>query len=192
MFSKMFLISSLCFSSIMASGDISISNSCKELSITKIEYTKHKTYSGGEKYGISYGLKNTSTNPIKYKVTIYPKDKDGNRIGESNIGSGTLKAHYEEPFDPSLYYPVGENMSSFSGDADLDISCKRKIVKKHTKTGSQDDTITLKKSAFKMFKGKSDFEASIMAGTLLRVIDNQGGIEEFMKKVKPCLSQQKQ
>ena len=182
----------LIYATIFASsnGDINVTNSCNDLTITKIEYSKHKRYRGGEEYGVSYGLKNRSKNTIKYKVIIYPKDNEGNRIGESRIGSGTLKAHYEEPFNDGSYYAVGENMSTFSGNADLNISCekeKQRTISKNKTFG----TIRLKKSAFKMFEDKSDFEASMMASIILKAVDAKGGMENFMDIVKPCLLKDK-
>ena len=163
-------------------GNINITNSCKDVSVVKMEYKKHKAYSGSEVYGITYGLKNNSKNIKKYKVIAYPKDKDGNKINESTIGSGTLKAHYEKPFNTGTYYSIGENMTSFSGDVDLEILCDQVKIK---------NTFTLNKSAFKMFKDKSDFEAAIGTGVILKMIDAHGGMDKFMDTVKPCLESKK-
>ena len=115
--------------SVASVPDLNVSNECEGLDITKLEYKYHKKYMGGQHIGIQYGLKNKTQEDIKISIDIYPKDIKGQRIGESHFKE-ELKSNYEYPFKESSYYPIGSDMTSFSGNSDMVITCIKKEEKK--------------------------------------------------------------
>jgi len=173
------------------SGDLNITNNCKEVKITKYEYRKHDNYDGGKTQGLQFGLKNTSNKDLKLDIKVYPKDKNNKPINDFLASPSSLNANYEYPFDDATYIPIAKGLTTFSGNTDMVISCKavEEKSKKDTKSSTQNKCrITINDKILDKFKKDnnitSDFELNIHIALLLELIEKEGGLKKFLEKFK--------
>ena len=169
-------------------GDLNITNNCKELKITKYEYKQYTRYNGSKVQGLQFGLKNTSNKDLELDIKIYPKDKNNKPINEFSASPSRLKANYEYPFDDSTYIPIGEGLTTFSGSTDMVINCKTKENKPTTSHNQTKCRITISDEILDKFKKDnnitSDFEMNMHLVLLLKLIEKEGGLHNFLEKFK--------
>lgn len=170
---------------IIYSADLNITNKCKELIITKKEYKIHTDFDGKKIQGLQYGLKNNSNHDLKIEISIFPKDIKGNEIGEIHGDPSFLKAHYEYPFDNNIYIPIGENMTTFSGNSDLIIKCYKK--NENTKNNNIGFNYHIDKKLFEEIKkstdAKNELDVRMQIGLLIQLLIKEGGLNNIAKKI---------
>jgi len=179
----------LFFTTLLYGEDLNIINNCKELEVTKYVYKLHDTYDHKKVWGLQYGLKNRSDKELKLEIFVYPKDKQGHHIGESSLSPSTLKPYFEYPYSDGTYYAVGEDMTTFSGDADLVISCKAKAPKTKGKEIGSIDFVIPKETVERIKKAtgaKSEFDIRLQIGAMIEFLIKSGGLEGLVRKVQEC------
>ncbi len=184
---RLVLILAVC--GIAIAGDLNVTNNCKEVEITKYVYELYKTYDGKKVYGVEYGLKNKSAKELDLDISLYPKDKQGHRIGESSLSPNTLKPYFEHPYKDDEYYPVGKDMTTFSGDADLVINCKTKAPEPKTNEIGSITYIIPKETVERLKKAigaKDEFDIRLQIGMMIEFLIKSGGLEGLAKKVQEC------
>lgn len=181
------VITLLSIGALAYAGDLNITNNCKDVKITKYEYKVQKRYNGSKVQGLQFGLKNTSSKDLKLNIKIYPKDKNNNPINDFSTSPSELKANYEYPYSENTYIPIGEGLTTFSGNTDMVINCNTK-ENKPTATNNKKCRITISDEILDKFKKDnnitSDFEMNIHFALLLKLIEKEGGLHNFLEKFK--------
>ena len=146
-------------------NNLDITNQCSGLKLLEVKLYPRKNYRKEDIYGFQYGLKNTTDKDLsKIKLTLYLKNKEGHRVGESSFSEKELKAHYELPLKKNSYYAIDNLPSDFLGVADLEITCNN-TPKEKTKNLSELTDIRIPTKLYEKIKesteNKTDIETRI-------------------------------
>ena len=184
--------------SILMGENVNIINSCDSIDIIKVEIDKKVPYGNIKVISYQYGFKNKTDKKIdKVKMTVYLKDKDGNRIFDDSFSKHDIKPHYEVPFEDGSYYSVSPIPSSYGGSVDVEFKCnthtvtnaKNKNIKNESeKNNNKFVEVKIPKKVYDKLKTVSsnilEEKLNILVG-IAAVVESGGG-KQLMDKLEKC------
>ena len=181
----------------LVAENVNIVNSCDSIDILKVEIDKKIPYGNKKVISFQYGFKNKTDKEIdKVKMTVYLKDKEGNRVFDESFSENNIKPHYEVPFKDGSYYPVSPIPSSYGGSVDVEFKCNtyntvNTVTNKknqNAKTENKFIEVKIPKDVYDKLKtvssGIIEERMNILVG--IAAVVSSGGGKQLMDKLDKC------